>query len=176
MGPLCVAEERALDVRKRRRARLGVRRQLLAVRRERVQVVGSSRERGEGVAPGLVGQRDGHVRPGGQRLQQRPLRPGQILEAVREDGSGAPCVEIAAHALGRVASFELAVPEAESIELLAIGAVELSELAVELTRLEQRGLELGHGRAERVGETGEAGRASQVTAARATTRRSRSER
>ena len=149
-------------MRERSRARTGVRRQLFAALGERVQVVGGPRERGEGVAPGLVGQRHGHLGTRGQRLQQRPLSAGEVLEAVREDGLGAPGVEVAAYALGRVAPFELAVPEAQPVELGAIGRVELTELALELTRLEQRGLELGHGRPERIREAAEPGRRAQA--------------
>ena len=91
-----VTKERALQMREWSRARTGVRRQLFAALGERVQVVGGPRERGEGVAPGLVGQRHGHLGTRGQRLQQRPLSAGEVLEAVREDGLGAPGVEVAA--------------------------------------------------------------------------------
>ena len=156
-----VTKERALQMREWSRARTGVRRQLFAALGERVQVVGGPRERGEGVAPGLVGQRHGHLGTRGQRLQQRPLSAGEVLEAVREDGLGAPGVEVAAYALGRVTPFELAVPESKPVELGAIGRVELTELAFELTRLEQRGLELGHGRPERIREAAEPGRRAQ---------------
>ena len=92
----CSPKERALQMREWSRARTGVRRQLFAALGERVQVVGGPRERGEGVAPGLVGQRHGHLGTRGQRLQQRPLSAGEVLEAVREDGLGAPGVEVAA--------------------------------------------------------------------------------
>src|SRR4051794_31863191 len=64
------AEERALEVCEDRRARSGIRRKLLDVLRERGQVFGGARERGEGVPAGLVRQRDGHVRAPGQGLEQ----------------------------------------------------------------------------------------------------------
>jgi len=63
-----------------------------------------------------------------------------------------------------MASLELAVPETQPVELGAIGRVQLAELAFELARLEQRGLELGHGRPERMREAAEPGRRAQGTA------------
>ena len=151
------AEERALQVGEHRRARLAARRELLdPPLGQPGEVVRGARERGEGVAAGLVRQRDGHLGARCQRLEQRPLGAGQVLEAVREHRPRLPGAEVAGGALGGVPALELAVPETEPVELLAVGAVELRELALQLTRLEQRGLELGHRRAERVGEAGEA--------------------
>ena len=154
------AEEEALELPQDRRARVGARRQLLdPTVGEAGQVVGRTSERREGVPAGLVRQRDGHLCPRGESLEQGPLGAGQILEAVGEDRARLPGREVAGRALGGVATLELTVPEAEPVELVAVGLVELGQLAVELRRLEQRGLELGHRRAERVGEAGEARRA-----------------
>jgi len=62
---------------------------------------------------------------------------------------------------------EVAVPEPEAVELLAIEPVELREVALDLVRLEQPRLELGDRLAERLGEAGEARRAPQAVQARA---------
>ena len=53
-------------------------------------------ERREGGPAGLVRHRDGQLGAGRERLEEAPLRPGQVLEAVREDrtavpGSRCPC-------------------------------------------------------------------------------------
>ena len=150
------AEERAFQVAKHRRTRFAARRELLdpSLGQAR-EVLGRPRQRGEGVPPGLVRQRDGHLGACGERLEQRPLGPGQILEAVREHGSRLPRRQVAGGALGGVAALELPVPDPEPVELRTVGGVERRQLAVELAGLEQRGLELGHGRAERVGEARE---------------------
>ena len=154
-----LAEEPALEVSQHRRARGRVRRELLDLLGERGEVLGGTRERGERVASRLVRERDGHVRSGRERLEQRPFGSGQVLEAVREDRAPVPGVELAGQTLGSTAPLELAVGEAEPFELLSVGRVQLGELvvtlAVELGRLEQRRLELGHCRAQRVGEPGE---------------------
>ena len=96
-------EQRALEVRERRGAILGrAGRQLLdAAGRERREIVGRARERRERGAAGLVGQRDVDLGAAGERLEQRPLRGGQILEAVGEDRLAVPGVEIAAEPLAR---------------------------------------------------------------------------
>ena len=167
------AEERALQVGEHGRARLAARRQLLdPPLGEAREVVGRARERGEGVPAGLVRQRDRHLGARGERLEQRPLGAGQVLEAVREHRPRLPGAEVAGGALGRVAALELAVPEPEPVELLAVGAVERGELALQLAGLEQRGLELGDGRAERIGEARRSAR--ERPSAPATTRRSSS--
>ena len=81
------------------------------------EVVRGARERREGIAARLVRQRDGHVGARGERLEQRPLGAGQVLEAVREDGPRLPGAEVTGGALGRVPALELAVPDAEPVEL-----------------------------------------------------------
>src|SRR5436190_4438463 len=161
-----LSEQRALQVREDRPARRRVRRELLAVFREGVQVVRSARERGERVASRLVRQRNGDFRAGGQRLEERPFGAGQVLEAVREDGPAVPGVQLARDALRGVPALELAVPEAEPVELVAVGLVQLGELALELTRLGQAGLELRDRLAERIGKPGEARRAPEHPATR----------
>src|SRR5439155_14765970 len=153
-----LAEEPAFEVRENGRARGPARRQLLDVLRERREIVRGAPQRRERISPRFVRQRDRDLRTAGERLEQRPLGPGQVFEAVREDRFAVPGRELARDPLGCIAALELAVPEAEPVELLAIRRVELRQLAVELTRLEQRGLELGDGCAEGVGKAREPGR------------------
>ncbi len=156
----CGLEERALEVGERGRGVLvRPRGQLLDLTgRERGEVGRRARERREGRAPGLVGQRDVDLGPARERLEQRPLRRGQILEAVREDRLAVPGVEVGAEALARVASHELAVPEPERVELAAIRAVEGAELTVEVSRVEQPALDVRERPEQRVGEPREARR------------------
>src|SRR6266550_6007066 len=97
---------------------------------QRAQVLGRARERGERVTARLVGERDGEVAAGGERLDERPLGAGQVLEAVGEYRAAVPGVKFARDLRRRVAALELAVPEAEPVELLAIGRVQLGELTV----------------------------------------------
>ena len=151
-------EEGALEPGERRRGVLvRPRGQLLDLTgRERREVVRGARERREGLAPGLVGQRDVDLGPAGERLEQRPLRRGQILEAVRENRLAVPGVELGAEALARVASHELAVPEPEGVELAAIRAVQRAELTVEVGRVEQPALDVRERPEQRVGEPREA--------------------
>ena len=56
-------------------------------------------------------------------------RAGQILEAVREDRLAVPGVEVGLQPLGRAAAQQVAIPEAEPVELGAVGGVERGELA-----------------------------------------------
>src|SRR5438477_5702856 len=140
--------------------------QLLDVLRERREIVRGAPQGRKRVSPRLVRERDRDLRAAGERLEQRPFRAGQVFEAVREDGFAVPGRELACDPLGRIATLELAVPEAEPVEVLAIRRVELRELAVEVTRLEQRGLELGDGCAEGVGKAREPGRTGERLGAR----------
>ena len=108
-------EERALEVCERG---MGVfrrpRRQLLdAPVGERREIVGGALEGREGDPARLVGQRDLHLGSTGERLEQRPLRPSQVLEAVGEDGLAVPRVEVRLQPLGGTTALEVAVPEAE---------------------------------------------------------------
>ena len=105
------------------------------------------------------------ARPG-ERLEQRPLGTGQILEPVRVDGPSVPRGEVAGHPLGRMAPLEIAIPEAEPVELLTVGAHQLAELSVDLFGLDEAGLELGDGGAERVGKAGEPCRPAELREAR----------
>ena len=60
---------------------------------------------------GLVRDRDRHVRARGERLDQRPLGSGQVLEPVGEDGLPTPGSEIALDPLGRAAAHAVPIPE-----------------------------------------------------------------
>ena len=117
-------------MREHRPARGGARRQLLGRVGQRGQVLGGARERGEGIPAGLVRERDRHLGAACEGLEQRPLGAGQVLEAVREDRPAVPGTELSGDPLGRVAAFELAVPEAAAVELLAVGGVELGQLPI----------------------------------------------
>ena len=94
----------------------------------------------------------------GERLEQRPLGAGQVLEAVREDRLAVPGVEVGLQALGRAAAQQVAIPEAEPVELGAVRGVERGEVALELVRVEQPGLELAERPQQLVGEAAEARR------------------
>src|SRR5918994_2671271 len=105
---MALGEERPLEVGERLRAVPALRRELLdpAVGEPR-EVSGRPLERGEDGPAGLVRQRDGDVSATGERLEQRPLRSCQVLEAVREDGRAVPGREVAGDELGGVAAPEL---------------------------------------------------------------------
>ncbi len=107
------------------------------------------------------------VRATGERLQERPLRPGEILEAVGEDGPAVPRLELPLHPLHRVAALEVAVPQAEPCELVAVAGVEAGEVALDVGGLDEAGLELRDGAEQRVAEAGEACRGAQPVQARA---------
>ena len=95
-------------------------------------------ERGEGGAAGLVRKRDGELGTRGEPLEQRPLGAGQILEPVREDRAPAPGGELVGDPGGRVPPLVVTVPEAEPVELLAVGRVERCKIGVlEIGRLQQ---------------------------------------
>ena len=159
-----VLEQRALDVCDRRLGDLvEPRRQFLDPSvGERGQVVDRPAQRRERGAPRLVGDRDRHVRTSGERLHERPLRAGQILEAVREHRLALPGIEVGREPLARRAAQQVAVPELEPVELGAIGRVERGEIAVEVGRIEQPGLELADAREQRLGEAAEAGRPAEA--------------
>ncbi len=160
-GARCRGEQPSLEVREGRWAHIGSRRQLLDPRpRELRQVGRRALERSEGGAARLVGKRDRHVGPAGERLEQRPLRAGQVLEAVSEDGPPLPGRQLAANPFGGRAALEVAVPEAQPVELGPVLAVEPGEISLELGRLDEPRLELAQCRRQRFGETGETRRAS----------------
>ena len=164
-----VLEQVALEPGERGRRVLGRARLELARApvRERGEILGRALERRERGAAGLVRQRDVDLRAAGERLEQRPLRGGEVLEAVGEDGLAVPGVELALDALARAAAQQVAVPEADAVELAAVGRVQLGDVAVEVGGIEQARLQLGDGGDERVGEPGEAGRAGKRARARA---------
>jgi hypothetical protein len=142
---------------------LEARRQLLdAAVGERARSSIVRAERRERGAARLVRHRDRHLGPARERLQERPLRSRQILESIREDRLPAPGLELVRDALGRVAAQQVAIPEIEAVELGSVRGVERGELAVELVRVEQAGLELGDRREQRVGEPSEARRAAEA--------------
>ena len=69
------------------------------------------------VAAGLVRQRDlTSARPASASSSDH-CALGQVLEAVREDGLAVPRVEVGLEALGRAPAEQVAVPEAEAVEL-----------------------------------------------------------
>ena len=117
-----------------------------------------ARQRGEGRPSGLVRQRDVEVGAAGQRREQGPLRPGQILEAVREDGSAVPRVELVLDPGDSVPALEVAIPELEPVELRAVGREQGAEVAGDLTRVDEARLELRDGAEQRLAEAGEPGR------------------
>ena len=131
-----VGEEMPLEVRERGAAVLGCPRGELvdAAAGQRGEVFLRPPERRERGPAGLVRHRDGQLGAGGERLEEAPLRPGQVLEAVREDRPAVPGIDVRAQPLDGGAPEQVAVPEAEPVELLAIGRVEESEVTVELRR------------------------------------------
>ena len=151
-----VREERPLEMRERRRRhRLVARRQLLdGARGETGEILGRPPQRREDRPSRLVGKRDGDLGPRGQRLEQRPLRTGQILEAVGEDRLAAPGVEIGPEALDGVTAQQAAIPALEPVELVAVAGVENAELASHGVRREEPLVELVERPLERVDESG----------------------
>ena len=123
---------------------------------ETCEVLLGAPQRRERRSARLVRKRDRHLRPAGERLEQRPFGAGEVLEAVGEHGLAVPGVEIRLQALGRVAAEEVAVPAVQPVELGAVGGIEHGEVAVELLGVEEPGLELAQRLLERVGEAAEA--------------------
>ena len=154
-------EQTSLQVRERRRAYLGSRRQLFDSRpRELGQVGRRSLQRCEGGAARLVRKRDRHLGPACERLQQRPLCAGQVLEAIGEDGPAVPGAELSANPLRGRPALKVAVPEPQPVELGAVLAVEPGEITLELGRVDEPRLELAQRRRQRIGEAGETSRTS----------------
>ncbi len=119
------------------------RRQLLDARAgETREIVGRAPQRRECRPPRFVWQRDAHLGARGERFEQCPLGAGQILEAVREDRLRLPRAEVGLESFGGAAAEEVSIPEAEPVERSAIRRVERCEVAFELRRVEQAGLEL----------------------------------
>ena len=157
-------EEGALEVREGRMRVLGrPGRQLLdATVRERRQVVGRALERREGDAARLVGQRHVHLGAARERLEQRPLGAGEVLEAVGEDGLAVPRIEIGLEPLRSPAAQQVAIPEPEPVELRPVGGVQLREVAGELSGIDHPLLELTERLQQGVGEAAGAGGARQA--------------
>ena len=143
-----LGEERALEMCERRLRDIGEgRRQLLdATVGQAAQIVHRPAERRERRAVRLVGHRHGHLAAAGECLQERPLRAGQVLEAVREDRLAAPGLELSGDTFRRMPAQKIAVPHAEPVELPSICGIQRRELALEVVRVEQAGLELTHRR------------------------------
>ena len=110
--------------------------------REHGEILDGALESGERRAARLVGDRDGDLGAGGERLEQRPLGRGEILEAVREDRLAVPRLEIALEPLCRSPAQAVAVPEPEPVELSAVGASEPREIAPRAIGVDERRLEL----------------------------------
>ena len=155
-----VGEQAPLQVREGRMCELAIAgRQLLdRAAGEPGEVLGCALQRCERRPAGLVREGHGHLGPGGERLQQRPLGPGQVLEAVREHRRALPGGEVGLEPLGGAAAQQVAVPVPEPVELVPVGAVERGEIAVELPGVEQPRLELAERLLERLGEAAEARR------------------
>ena len=152
-----VREQVALEVCELRRGDLAVPRPELldAPVGERAEVSGRARERLERSPVRLVRKGDGHLGAAGERFQEGPLSSGQVLEPVCKDGSARPGVELPGHSIGGVAPQQVAVPEAELVQLRAVCGVEQCEVAAEIGGLDEARLELGQRGPERVREAGE---------------------
>ena len=92
----------------------------------------------------------------GERLEEPPLGSRQVLEAVREDGRAAPRVELAGEPLDRATAERAAVPGAQPLQLVAVGAQQALERLRELVGVDERAVEIGDRPAERVGVPREA--------------------
>ena len=168
-----VGEERALEMRECGRRDVAVARfELLDVaRRDALEILGGAAQRCEHGTPRLVRERHAHVGAARERLEQRPLRPGQILEAVRVDRLAVPRGEVGLQPLCRAAAQEVAVPEAEPVELGPVRRVERCEVAFDVLRVEQARLELADRAQELVGEAAEPGRRREAVERRGRRRR-----
>ena len=105
--------------------------------RETREVAHGPLERGERGAAGLVRDRNGDLGARGERLEQRPLRAGQILEAVGKDGLACPDARDRREAARPLGAEGRRDPGARAGELDAIGARESTEIAIERVGVEQ---------------------------------------
>jgi hypothetical protein len=128
--------------------------------RERSKILLRAAERREGGATRFVRKGDGHLGTPRERLEQAPLRAGQILESVGEDRPAVPCIELRPKPLDRTASKQVAIPQAEPIELRPIGAVQETKISLQLFGLEQARFELRERSQKRVGKAGKPGGAA----------------
>ncbi len=138
---------------RRRRHHLVARRQLLdRAGSQTGEILGRPPQCREDRPPGLVGKRDGDLGPSGQRLEQGPLRTGEVLEAVREDRLAVPGVELGPETLDGVTAQHAAIPALEPVELAAIPRVQGPELAFHRVRRDEPLVELVERPLERFGE------------------------
>ena len=84
--------------------------------------------------------------------------PVRSSKPYAKTGPALPGLELRGHALGCVAALQVAVPELEPIELGAVGPVQAGEVAFQVGRLDQAGLELAERAGQRIREAGEARR------------------
>ena len=128
-----VGEQRPLEMRERRRRDRSVaRRQLLDVAGGQAgEILGRPTERGEDRPSRLVRQRDRDLGPRGQRLEQCPLRAGEVLEPVGEDRLALPGVEVGPQALDGVTAQQAAIPARQAVELVAVAGIERAECALD---------------------------------------------
>ena len=139
-----VREEPPFEMRERRgRHRLVARRQLLdRAGSQTGEILGRPPQCREDRPSRLVGKRDGDLGPSGQRLEQGPLRTGEVLEAVREDRLAVPGVELGPETLDGVTAQQAAIPAPEPVELVSVPRVEGPELALHRVRREEPLVEL----------------------------------
>ena len=183
VGRRIVVEEVPLEVRERRRRVLPRARGKLLDRAagQRRKILLRPAQRREGGTARLVGQRDRDLRARGQRLQQPPFGSRQVLEPVREHGPAVPRVELRREPLDGAPAEQVAVPEADRVELLAIRRVQAGEVAVagdalERASVQQARLELREDAEQRICEPGEARRTVEAGERGALERAARDER
>ena len=159
-----VGEEVALQVRERLVpiVRSAGRKLLDLPARERSEILLRSTQRREGGPSRLVRKRDRHLCTPRKRLEQAPLCAGEVFESVGEDRSAVPGVELGPKPLDRSASKQVAIPQAEPIELGSIGGVQETKISLQLLGLEQAGLELRERSQKRVGKTRKPGGAAKA--------------
>ena len=136
----------------RRRRPHGPQKLLDGPEREAGEILDRPFERRECGSPRLVGDGHGDVGPRRQRLEERPLRARQILEAVGEDRRARPRLQVVLQSFDRAPPQAVAISEPEPRELRAIRVKEPAEVSVEPIHVHQAGLELADGREQRVGE------------------------
>jgi hypothetical protein len=88
-------------------------------------------------------------------VEQRPFRTGQVLEPVGEDRRAVPRAEVGRDPLGSMSPEQVAVPEPEAVELVAVGGIEPGHVAVEIRGIEKPRLELGDAVEQRLWEPAE---------------------
>ena len=142
---MAVGEQLAFQMTKRRSRQGGIGSRELQDRSlsENSKILDGPLERRESSAAGLVGNRHRHIGSSRERLEERPLRCGQILEAIGKYWLDAPRVEIAPETIDGCAPENGAVLETQPIELGAICASELRQVSFERVSVQKRRIELG---------------------------------